>query len=203
MAINCSNVLDSLKTLDWVTIKKTIGNNHSTIIGAFASWFVKTSGVATVIEGAPSFSTKGSKAFKSDGLFCEDEAVVGILEVEGSRHDHTTEKLGKHFRSNSPILANLRFAIYVAYPESPTGRGERRNFPPPLTDNDFQRFCKLSREHPQKCIVVITLHKLFERNLSEVRKKTEYYSGHIASASARVYRNGNVGESIQLFGASG
>jgi len=192
MTLDCSNMLDTLKALDWMTIQRTIGNNHSTIIGLFASWYIHTSNDATVIEGAPSFHARRSKPFKSDGLFCEGDNVVGILEVEGSRHDHTIGKIRKHFDANLDVLGHLRFAIYVAYSESPRGRNPHRTFPSPLTDRDFGKFSKLSRDYPNKCIAVVTLEKLVDRQLSEVRKKSEYYSGHINCVSARLYQNGNV-----------
>jgi len=37
MSIDSSNVISSFSRADWATVQKTIGTNHSTIIGVVAS----------------------------------------------------------------------------------------------------------------------------------------------------------------------
>lgn len=50
-----SALLEDLATVDWLAAANTYGNNHSTLIGLIAQWWIKKNPRnRQVLEGAPS-----------------------------------------------------------------------------------------------------------------------------------------------------
>lgn len=201
MTKNDSYFLSSLCTVDWQVAHQSIGNSHSTLIGLLVSWWIQTCRLNRwAVEGAPSFGKKNSeRTGKSDALFCDGQSIVGILEVEGSRYQYTISKIEKHFRSKAEDLKKLRFAVLLLYPESPKGKGANRTFPDLSSSTFVEQVKQLSQKYPTKTILLILLYKQFERVLTGIRSKNEYYSGSVSKVSAQLFRKGELIGSLTLF----
>ena len=125
-----------------------------------------------------------------DAVFCENSNAIGILEVEGTRGVDTIEKIGKFFKSSLNDLKTLRFAVAILYPVAPIGRGPQRAMPSALDAETLTMVTKVSREHPNKPIIMVTLDKVYERQAEGIRNKNDYYKSRLSSVQGFVYEGG-------------
>jgi len=185
--------LDDLHHFDWTVAAKTIGNDHATLIGLIVRWWISLKPESRwAIESGPANEKlpKGRGRGQCDAILCEGRNALGVVEVEGGRIIHTVDKIGKFFSSPESDLASLDFAILLLYSATPKGRGQTKEFPPAADSVAFARVIKVSAEHPDKPIIVITLDKHVDSKLEPIRRRNQYYSGTPNLIRGFLYLNG-------------
>lgn len=193
MESNGQALLRKLKEAHWDVAVHTYGNNHSTLIGILADWWITMSPhTHTVLEGGPTngYSRKGMRG-QCDALLCKNNMPTGVLEVEGSRLEYTARKLGTFFDRKNKYLQDLKFGILLLYTYAPDGRGSKRRFPKAATDSALAEVISISKKHRGKPFVVITIDKNYERRIKGIRACNEYYRGVPNSIQGRLFFNGN------------
>jgi len=191
--------LRSLKKVRWDTAVQTYGNNHSTLIGLLVNWWISQSAKHRVLEGGPTngYSRKGVRG-QCDALLCDGETPVGVLEVEGTRHESTVKKIGTFFNAIRPEFRKLSFGILLFYAYEPVGSGRRKIFPKPF-DSDAKKEVKaISKKHPNKPIIVISVEKKYQQKDEGVRSWNPYYKGQVAKIYGSVFMNGKAILSLSL-----
>ena len=187
------DMLADLARVPWNVAARTYGNAHSTLIGLFVAWWVSSHPGRWALESGPASDHRepGEKASgRCDALFCEDESACGLLEVEGSRHDHTARKIGHFFRAVYQPLASLDFAIFAVYQWSPLGRGKDRRYPPPLDPQTQEQIVAVSMTFPAKRIIVIALDKRRETACLPLRARNDYFSGTLCDVRGLLFQSG-------------
>lgn len=176
------NILTSLAQARWQTASRTYGNSHATLIGLLVDWWVSgTPEHRWVLEGGPSFgyrpqAQKGNG--QCDAVLGEGAVNKGIIEVEGTRHTWTIEKIGKFFAAEYPEFSSLTFAIFLAYAYGPAGKGKARTIPPLPLDEYVAQAKDVTAHHPGKSVVVLALDKAWEPQVKgSPRARSEYYWG--------------------------
>ncbi len=195
-------LLDSLSCAPWVVASKTYGNSHATLIGLLVNWWITAQPESRwVLEGGPSFSTlpKGIGGGICDGLFGENDNVVGVLEVEGNRNKYTAEKIGKFFAAELDHYAALKFGILLLYSYSAEGKGKDRVLPPARNADAFEELANVSTQYPDKDIVAITLDKVYERQNKGIRSRNEYYFGTPSTIKGYLFKEGQEKEEKLLY----
>ena len=149
----------------------------------------------TALESGPTHARKGERRGHCDAVFCEGHSAVGILEVEGGDPVKAARKIG-HFFSAGDHFEPLWFAVLLLYKIGPTGRRGKRKFEFPfvLDSPVSAEVRRVSREHPEKSIIVIGLHKEFLWKQPGIRGKNQYYSSSVIEVSSFPFRGGELRE---------
>jgi hypothetical protein len=184
-------ILKSLKKVHWDTAVRTYGNNHSTLIGLLVDWWLSLSAKNRVLEGGPTngYHQKGARG-QCDALLCEGDNPIGVLEVEGTRHETTIKKVGKFFNAKRQEFRTVSFGIILFYAYEPVGTGRMRTFFKPFNSNAKKIVLSVSKEHPEKSIVVISLEKKYQQRHEGVRSWNPYYKGEAEKIYGSVFING-------------
>ncbi len=193
MELSSTSLLDSLKDTKWDIAANTYGNNHATLIGLLVNWWISLAPEThQAIESGPSYGhfKKGVGGGMCDAVFCEDFSAVGILEVEGTRGEDTIKKIDKFFVSPYEDLKTLKFAVVVLYPTAPKGRGPKRDLPSLPDDTTLIAVKKVSRKHPDRPIVVVTLDKVYDHQVEGIRNRNDYYKSKLWSVKGFAYEGG-------------
>ena len=194
MELSGNDVLKSLRVIRWDVAANTYGNNHATLIGLLVEWWVSLEpGTHRAVESGPTHGRfpRGLGGEKCDAVFCENYTAGGVLEVEGLRIGRTIEKIGKFLDSKLDDLKTLRFAVALLYPATPLrGRGCERNLIPCWDEKVRLLVEGVSRKHCGKPIIVVTLDKVYERQVEGIRRRTEYYQSKLKLVRGFVYEGG-------------
>jgi hypothetical protein len=171
--------LDALHSVRWQTVLRTYGNDHSTLIGLLVDWWVRLSPKNFALESGPSFGhlPKGKGRGNCDAIFGENNHAVGVLEVEGptvERWKWCVEKIKRFFGAERDVFKSLGFAILLTYPYQPRGRGDERKVEPIDREKILSLVKPISKQYPNKGIVVITIDKLFDRGHGGIRALNDY-----------------------------
>lgn len=196
------SLLSSLKNTMWVVAANTYGNNHATLIGLLVEWWISSEPEThRAIESGPSYGqfAKGKGGGMCDALFCENSNAVGVLEVEGTRGELTIEKIGRFLASPRDDLETLRFAVAVLYPTGPRGRGFQRTMPSCWGAEIASKVAEVSHAHSGKPIIVVTLDKVYERQVEGIRRRTDYYKSKLRSVKGFAYEGGKEVASCTLW----
>jgi len=182
--------LAGLKTARWDTIFHTFGNSHHTLIGLLVDWWIKggPTDARWALEAPPAFGEGGL----CDAVLCEGETPRGVVEVEGTRHAYTIDKIERLFASDLEYLNSLEFGVFLAYAYEPKGWGERRAFPPPPFDDFVEHGKQITVKHPAKQLAILTLEKAFERRLVVPGAKSEYCKGRPVLIRGALLQNGQI-----------
>ena len=191
--------LRSLKKVHWDTAVRTYGSNHSTLIGLLVDWWISLSAKHSVLEGGPTngYSRKGARG-QCDALLCNGDNPIGVLEVEGTRHEFTVKKIGTFFKAKLPEFKTLSFGIVLFYAYWPVGSGQERTFSKAFDANAKEIVATVSKKHPKKAIIVISLDKKYQQKRKGVRRRTEYYKGQVNKIYGSVFMNGKEILSLSL-----
>ena len=188
---------ESLDQVDWSVVARTYGNSHATLIGSIVRWWVESDRHKrwALDGGATCRPTRGGRPLHSDALLGERKAAVGIVEVEGSRIENAMRRIEAFFdpsERDKAVFAPLKFALIVGYPTAPKGRGDRRDFPAPISAKDERALAKAAVRFPCKPLIVVSVQKRFLRTpVEEVRTRNEYHCGDVRRVSAVVYQGGS------------
>ena len=202
MELSGVNLLNSLKDTKWDVAANTYGNNHATLIGLLVDWWISLAPEThQAIESGPSYGhfKKGVGGGMCDAIFCENSNAIGVLEVEGTRGELTIKKIGKFFASPLNDLKTLKFAVAVLYPVAPKGRDLQRAMPPAQDAATLTMVTMVSRKHSDKLIIVVTLDKVYERQVEGIRNRTDYYKSKLSSVHGFVYEGGKEAASSTLW----
>ncbi len=174
----------------WHVAARTIGNDHSTLIGLLIDWWTSMDPEHHwALEGGPGNGLpEGGGRGQRDALFCRGLAPIGVLEVEGYRY--AIEKIGSFFEAHYPELKPLEFRLLLLYNYEPKGRGEQRHLPPAATKETLRKVSDVSAEHPAKSILVIALNKRYARQSEGIRARSEYYFAEPVKIDGRLYVSG-------------
>ncbi len=187
------NLLKSLQNVKWGVAFKTFGSSHSTLIGLLADWWISSNlhGNMVLDEGCTfGYHRKGKGSFRCDAVLLEGDIAKGIVEVEGSGHGKTIEKIGKFFQARDE-WKTLEFGIFLAYPTDVSGRKEKRHFDfDPCEKELFEVGKKISAESPKKKLVILILKKEYKRIKSGLRSKNPYYAGTPIKVYGKLFLNG-------------
>jgi hypothetical protein len=134
-----------------------------------------------------------------DALLCENDQPVGVLEVEGTRGKYTAEKFGRFFGSNLEYYKQLTFGILILYPTTPFGRGDTRGYRSALDNETQEAIVRVSTDHSERVIAVITMTKSYVRQRLGVRARTDYYAGDLSSVEGKLYKDGRQVDSLMLW----
>lgn len=189
--IKLQQLFTSLKQIQWDVVGRTYGNNHATLIGILVNWWISRNKEHWALEGGPSngYKNKGTRG-QCDALLCSNNSPIGVLEVEGSRHSETVRKIGYFFRTKCEDIKGIRFGIIFLYTYECQGRGDQRSFLPAAVPKALSEVEKVTRENKGKPIIVITMDKKYNRNISGVRLRNEYYRGQPNLLEGRFYQDG-------------
>ena len=174
-------LLNSLRKVRWNTALRTFGNSHATLIGLLVDWWVSIDPQDHCsLDGGPSFGfhrhgTPGGG--QCDAILMRGCNAMGVIEVEGTRHKETIEKIGKFFGTENPDLKSLEFGVFLAYAYEPRGRGAQRAFVSPCLDELIEIGTNITAQNPDKLLAVLVLNKQYERQRVGLRAKNEYYFG--------------------------
>jgi hypothetical protein len=190
------SLLSSLKNTRWDVAANTYGNNHATLIGLLVEWWISSEPEThRAIESGPSYGhfAKGLGGGMCDALFCEKSDAIGVLEVEGTRGEHTIEKIGRFFASPCDDLKTLRFAVAVLYPTGPRGRGPDKKMASCWDAEIASRVREVSQAHPDRPVIVVTLNKDYDRQVEGIRCRTVCYQSKLMSVQGCAYEGGKEG----------
>ncbi len=172
------SLLTELAHIDWQTIFRTYGNSHSTLIGLLVQWWIASGQNRWVLEGAPQIGLLPDGTLNRsacDAVFGENLFVQGLLEVEGTRYDETIRKIAKYFQSVDPIYKRLTFAIMLAYPTKPQGRGKKKSVPSVPIDSlnkVAQKICDTTRAQE---ILLLGIEKQWMPQYKGPLVQSDYY----------------------------
>lgn len=192
MELSGREILYSLKTARWDTALRTYGNNHSTLIGLLVDWWISGDPERRwALEGGPKngYAEAGVKG-NCDALFCFDHDPLGVLEVEGTRYQLTARKIGTFFDGRYKEIQPIRFGILLLYTWRVFGSGTQRAFPSAVVPEAFEEIRDVTRRHPAKPIIIISLDKTYKRIREGIRARTEYYYGEPSRIQGSLYENG-------------
>ncbi len=191
-------LLQSLKDVDWQVAARVYGNDHSTLIGLIVRWWVSQCPERrwAMDGGATCRPQPKARPWHCDALLGEDNAPVGILEVEGAGPEHALERVKLFLNPRQPedkrLLGPLRFAILVVYPTGPKGHKEQKHFPSAFGGKLDEKLRRLSKQLRGRQVVVVAIEKGYEHELTDVRGRTEYHRGSANHVSGRLYQGGRV-----------
>jgi hypothetical protein len=186
-------LLEDLAAVRWAVASRTYGSDHATLIGLLVDWWVSSQpNERWALESGPSFGyVKGGKGRgQCDALLCEGTGAVGLVEVEAYRRVYTVRKVGKFFASRDPDLRELQFAILLLYAGSPVGRGAQRIFPSAADDSTLEALGHVSESFPGKPVILVTVDKVFERSITGIRARNDYYRGAPSAIKGVLYLGG-------------
>lgn len=186
-----NSILTSLTKVHWDTAVRTYGNNHATLIGLLVDWWVSLSPKNRVLEGGPTngYRQRGIRG-QCDALFCEGDNPIGVLEVEGTRHETTVKKVCHFFNAKRKEFRSLTFGIIVFYAYGSVSVGRRGTFLKPFNSATKKVVLNVSKKHPEKPIVIISLEKKYQDIDDGVRSWNPYYKGEVAKIYGSVFIGG-------------
>src|SRR5437879_6400781 len=161
--MNYPDLLEDLITVDWATAAETYGNNHATLIGLIAQWWIKKNPMnRQVLEGAPSVRYENPVKSENvrghgDAMLCENRVPVGVVEVEGTSYRKAAAKIGGYF--TSPKYKTVQFGILLLYVTGATGKGLEKRFQSAHNPEALAEVENVTRNNRNKPIVVITFDK--------------------------------------------
>lgn len=184
-------VLESLRHARWDVLARTYGNSHATMVGLVVEWWTASGPRGrTVLEGAPGFQVKGGRK-QVDALLCEDDEAVGVVEVEGTDPATTVRKMVEVLSGGHSDLQGVAFALVVLYTTGARGSGSDRSWPCPASQEWLEECRQLSDNARGVPVIVVTLHKDYERNPAGIRgRNTEYYWGQLSRVESRLFMRG-------------
>lgn len=204
MNTSAISIFDSLETVDWRIAAKTYGNNHSTLIGLIVHWWISQSPEnRQVLEGAPphGYEEAGVKLLgQGDALLCQDRKPLGIVEVEGTRWEHTARKIGYYFNSQVQEYENINFGLLLMYVTGAKGRGEEKAYPSASHPGAIHLVKEITVAHPEKAVIIITLDKKV-LPLEERIINNHYYSGKPHKIAGHLYIGGEVEKQCEYYNA--
>jgi hypothetical protein len=172
------NLLHELKRVNWDTAFRTYGNDHSTLIGLLVDWWITGGSHRWALEGGPSIgrTREGDRDRRvCDAILGQGDKSLGVLEVEGTRHLETIEKIGRYFCSSQEDLAALQFGLFLGYRPAAVGRGAERA----VMSLPIESWAKAARgiadRYPGREIVLLGLEKEWRREQHGLRSRSEYY----------------------------
>jgi hypothetical protein len=186
------NLLNALTTARWDVAFRTYGNAHATLIGLLVDWWVSGDLQRRwVLEGGPTngYGEPGIRG-QCDALLGLDGEPVGVVEVEGTRYALTARKIGTFFEGSSPELAPIRFGLLLLYAYDAVGSGAQREFPSPAVPEALAEVRRVTKRHPTKPLLIITLDKTYRRIHAGLRARNEYYKGEPSRIQGLLYENG-------------
>jgi hypothetical protein len=194
--------LQDPQTIPWNISARVFGNNHAFLIGMVTQWWISASPqTRSALESGPSFGhhEKGLGGGMCDALLCENDQPVGVLEVEGTRGKYTAEKFGRFFGADLEYYKQLTFGILILYPTTPFGKGEARGYRSAMDNETQEAIVRVSADHSERVIAVITMTKSYIRQRLGVRARTDYYAGDLSSVKGELYKDGRKVESLTFW----
>src|SRR5258708_14182667 len=173
-------LLGSLENVRWHTALRTFGNNHATLVGLLVDWWISSGEHRWALESGPSFGYRSRDeggGGQCDAILVEGESSRGVVEVEGSRHVYTIDKIGKYFAAEYQDLKSLEFGLFLAYTYTIQGRGNERKIIPLPIDELIEAGKIMTSKRYGKQLVILTLDKVWDPQKSGPRARTEYYWG--------------------------
>lgn len=191
------DLLASLKLPDWTSLTRVFGNAHPSIIGLLTQWWLNLDPAHQVFDGAPTHGP--GNAGRADALFCRELLPVGVLEVEGSYPKENIEKIGRYFTTRRQELRGITFGILVLYTYEVRGSGENRGFADPVDKTALKTARRVTALSLGREIIIVSLHKNFERHTSGIRSTRDYYRGTLTEVRALRIRRGELhGQAILM-----
>lgn len=203
MNLTDRQLLQELQTIQWGIAARIYGNNHASLIGLFTSWWIaKSPQTHWALESGPSFGyhQKGLGGGMCDALLCEGHQALGVLEVEGTRGKYTAEKIGSFFGADLEHYRSLAFGILALYAYSPVGRGSARSYRPAQDIETIQAVKQVSSNYPEKLIAVVTLDKVYHRQQTGLRARSDFYAGELSKVTGFLFKNGQEIATRVLYG---
>ncbi len=201
-----TDILGDLSRVRWQVALRTFGNDHATLIGMLVDWWItRDPSNNWVLEGGPSFQLPGTgmtSGGQCDAVFCRGEQAVGILEVEGTRHKYTIQKVGRYFQSPDPTLKDLRFAVVVLYRCELRG-GRVKAFPCAASPASIAAACDESVSCPLHDLYLVAVEKKWVPGLTGIRTRNPYYSGQVHKIRGSWFRGGKSIAEIDLLRTGG
>ena len=187
------NLLKGMKKVRWGVAFKTFGSSHHTLIGLLVEWWIDHGygrNRYALDEGCTfKFREQGEGPKRCDAVLVESDNARGIVEVEGSGHKETINKMRKFFRSAE--LKDLEFGIFLAYPTNGSDR-DGFNFEIPL-EKMIEQGKKITKKVKSIKLVMLFLEKKYEFfNKGHLRLKNIYYRGTPTKVRGVILRNGLV-----------
>jgi len=201
MNVNGHSLLKRLKNAHWAVAARTYGNDHSALIGLLVYWWISMSpNNHWALEGGPTngYKQKGVRG-QCDALLCDRAGPIGVLEVEGTRHESTVRKIGKFFNAKIKDYESLKFGILLLYTYQAIGCGENRRFPEAAVPEALNEVIGVTEKHQDKSFIVITLDKEYQHLTVGIRARNEYYMGKPNSIEGRLYIKGKEREKISFY----
>jgi hypothetical protein len=115
---------------------------------------------------------------------------VGAVKVEGSKPLGAIEKLESVLATDREELRSLRFAVLVLHAYEAAGRGEKRALPPAASPQVLSKVEELSKNFPDKRIIVIVVDRKYARCKKGVRSLNEHYWGTAESIQGILFEGG-------------
>ena len=193
MELTGKEILYSLKIARWDTALRTYGNDHSTLIGLLVDWWIAGDPERRwALESGPTngYTEKGVRG-QCDALFCFDRDPLGVLEVEGYRHQMTARKIGTFFDGLYKEIQPIRFGVFLLYSYRVFQSDPEQTF-----SKAFEEVRHITKCHPTKPIVIISLHKTYKQIREGIRSRTEYYKKEPSKIEGFLYQNGGEVERI-------
>jgi hypothetical protein len=172
------DLLSSLEHARWHVALRTFGNNHATLIGLLVDWWISGGERRWALEMGPAFGYRPRNEGGGgvcDAILGEGETSMGVLEVEGSRHNYTLDKMGKYFAAEYEDLKRLEFGLFLAYSYAFEGRGGERRIVPISLDDLVETAKNVTANYPGKQLAILVLEKVLEPQRSGPRARSEYY----------------------------
>lgn len=185
--------INSLNSVRWETAFNTFGNDHSTLIGLLVDWWVSTSESHWALEGGastPSNKRGGRGWVLCDALFCREKIPIGVLEVEGTKHEEKLRNLGLYFSSPYLEFSSIQFGLLLGYRTEARGRGNARNVESLPSQDWIHLAKKVTVKHPDRQIILVGLEKSWRRESNGIRKRNGYYQCHPREVWAASVKNG-------------
>lgn len=197
------NLLLELKRVNWEVAFRTYGNNHSTLIGLLVNWWITGGPFRWALEGGPSIGMISEEEERRDRRACdailsEGGKSLGALEVEGSRHIETIEKLGGFFSSRQEDLATLQFGLFLGYHSRAVGRGAEREVEPLPAKRWAEVARGITERYPAREIVLLGMEKEWRPEQRGPRSRSEYYQCHPIRVWGLSVRDGVASASLEL-----
>ena len=201
-----TDILEDLSRVRWQVVLRTFGNDHATLIRMLVDWWITHDPSHNwVLEGGPSFKLPGTGMTggdQCDAVFCRGAQAVGILEVEGTRHKYTIQKVRRYFQSPDPTLKDLRFAVVVLYRCEPRG-GRVKASPCAASPASIAAACDVSASCPLHDPYLVAVEKEWVLGLTGIRARNPYYSGQVHKIRGSWFRGSNSIAEIDLLRTGG
>ncbi len=188
------DVPNVLKQFRWDVLKNVYGSAHSTIIGFLSSEWNRLSTENSVLDGAPSPHTGGSREGQknADIILCMKDRPVIVVEVETTVRKYNEKLASIRKYLGNPEVGGSQFGLLVLSNYT-TG-------PQKYQHNWSNLKVEIRSENAQVALVSIEKIKMpaGDSILSELRARNDYNSWNIEKIEYWTYHN-NEEESGHLF----